>query len=304
MPEPSVSLSSQQAAAHQGLAQAPADTPRVRRSGARPRIGLAVAALSFGLVVAAALLAPWVAPADPNAIALGNSLAAPSPAHLFGADQLGRDVLSRAIHGARVSLLIAAATVLLAGGLGGVLGLVAGFAGGRTDAVVMRLADMQLAFPAVILAMALAGAVGIDTGLLVVVLASANWARFARVVRSEALSLKTREFVLLARLAGASPVWIAWRHVAPHLAGTFVVLATLDVGSVIVLEATLSFLGLGVQPPAPSWGAMIAEGRGFLETAWWISVMPGLLLVVTVLSANTLGDALRDWLNPSLPEQW
>ncbi|KAF1023655.1 MAG: Glutathione transport system permease protein GsiD [Paracidovorax wautersii] len=278
------------------------DVPRVRRSAARPRIGLAVAALAFGLVVVAALLAPWVAPVDPNAIALGDSLAAPSAAHLFGADQLGRDVLSRAIHGARVSLLIAAATVLLAGGLGGALGLVAGFAGGRIDAVVMRLADMQLAFPAVILAMALAGAVGIDTGLLVVVLASANWARFARVVRSEALSLKTREFVLLARLAGASPAWIAWRHVAPHLAGTFVVLATLDVGSVIVLEATLSFLGLGVQPPAPSWGAMIAEGRGFLETAWWISVMPGLLLVVTVLSANTLGDALRDWLNPSLPE--
>lgn len=275
---------------------------RSRRRLARIQLGLACAV--FGLVLVAALFAPWVAPFDPVAISLSDTFQPPSATHWFGTDQLGRDILSRAIAGARISLFIAACAVLLAGVLGTALGLAGGYLGGAVDAVVMRLADMQLAFPAVILALVLSGAIGVNLANLILVLTLANWARFARVVRGEVLSLKSRDFVLLARLAGASPLWIMLRHIAPNIVGTFVVLATLDVGSVIILEATLSFLGLGIQPPTPSWGAMIAEGRGFLSTAWWVCVAPGAVLIVTVLATNLLGDALRDRLNTAIPESW
>lgn len=269
-----------------------------------PRVQLVAAALVLGLIVTSAVLASWIAPFDPTAISLSDTFAAPFGTHWLGADQIGRDILSRVLYGARISLFIAACTVAAAGLLGSALGLAAGYAGGWIDAVIMRLADIQLAFPAVILAMVLAGAIGVDLFNLIVLLALAHWARFARVVRGEVLSLKARDFVLLARLAGASRVWIVVRHIAPNIVGTFVVLATLDIGSVIVLEATLSFLGLGVQPPIPSWGGMIAEGRGFLDTAWWVCVAPGVVLVFTVLAANLLGDALRDRLNPVIPESW
>lgn len=275
---------------------------RSTRRLARFQLGIALAV--FAAILAAALFAPWLAPADPTAISLGETFLAPSAAHWFGTDQLGRDILSRAIHGASISLFIAACAVLLAGGLGTALGIVGGYFGGAVDALVMRLADIQLAFPAVILALVLSGAIGVNIGNLILVLTLANWARFARVTRGEVLSLKSRDFVLLSRLAGASRPWIMLRHVAPNIVGTFVVLATLDVGSVIVLEATLSFLGLGIQPPTPSWGGMIAEGRGYLSNAWWVCVMPGAVLIVTVLAANLLGDALRDRLNPVVPETW
>src|SRR5450830_1910164 len=214
------------------------------------------------------------------------------------------ELLSRVMHGARVSLLISAIVVSLAGVLGTLLGVLAGYVGGVIDAVVMRLVDMQLAFSAVILALVLSGAIGVNMSNLVIVLTLANWARFARITRGEVLSLKSRDFVLLARLAGASPGWIMLRHIVPNIAGTLVVLATLDAGSVIILEATLSFLGLGVQPPTPSWGSMIAEGRGHLSTAWWVCVAPGAVLILTVLAANLLGDELRDRINPILPQTW
>lgn len=275
---------------------------RSTRRLARTQLGVALAV--FAVILAAALFAPWLAPFDPTAISLGETFLAPSATHWFGTDQLGRDILSRAIHGASISLFIAGCAVLLAGGIGTLLGILGGYFGGVADAVVMRLADIQLAFPAVILALVLAGAIGVNIGNLILVLTLANWARFARVTRGEVLSLKARDFVLLARLAGASRLWIMLRHIAPNIVGTFVVLATLDVGSVIVLESTLSFLGLGIQPPTPSWGAMIAEGRGFLSSAWWVCVLPGVVLIATVLAANLLGDALRDRLNPVIPETW
>ncbi len=278
--------------------------PQERSTRRLARTQFVTAALVFALVLLAAVFAPWVAPADPTAISLTDTFQAPSAAHWFGTDQLGRDILSRAIHGARISLFIAACAVLFAGGLGTALGVLGGYVGGAVDAVVMRLADMQLAFPAVILALVLSGAIGVNMANLILVLTLANWARFARVTRGEVLSLKSRDFVLLTRLAGASPWWIMLRHIVPNIAGTFVVLATLDVGSVIILEATLSFLGLGIQPPNPSWGSMIAEGRGFLSTAWWVCVIPGAVLIVTVLATNLLGDALRDRLNSSVPETW
>lgn len=276
--------------------------PRSRRWLGKSQ--LALAALVFAGVLLSAILAPWLAPFDPLAISLSDTFQPPSATHWLGTDPLGRDLLSRVMHGARVSLLISAIVVSLAGVLGTLLGVLAGYVGGVIDAVVMRLVDMQLAFPAVILALVLSGAIGVNMSNLVIVLTLANWARFARITRGEVLSLKSRDFVLLARLAGASPGWIMLRHIVPNIAGTLVVLATLDAGSVIILEATLSFLGLGVQPPTPSWGSMIAEGRGHLSTAWWVCVAPGGVLILTVLAANLLGDELRDRINPILPQTW
>ncbi|MFG1465162.1 ABC transporter permease [Xanthobacter sp. DSM 24535] len=277
----------------------PCDTSAFRPNmAARVQLwgSLALLVVIFG----SAICAPLVAPFDPNAIALDASLQPPSALHWLGTDQLGRDILSRIIWGAQISLFIAFCAVALAGAAGTAIGLVAGYLGGAADRLVMWLADVQFSLPAVILALVLVGAVGPSFTNIIVVLSLANWARFARVVRSEALSLKSRDFVLLARLGGAGPVRIIVQHIAPNVLNTFIVLATLDLGLIIILEATLSFLGLGVQPPDPSWGTMIADGRGYLDRAWWISIMPGCVLMATVLCGNLLGDALRDRLNPTV----
>lgn len=268
------------------------------------KLQLAFAIALLVIVFGSALFAAFVAPYDPNEIALDKSLDAPNAAHWFGTDQLGRDVLSRVIWGGQVSLSIAACAVALAGAFGSLIGLVAGYLGGGVDRMVMWIADVQFSLPAVILALVLVGAVGPSFANIVIVLSLANWARFARVIRSEALSLRSRDFVLLAKLGGASSLRITAHHILPNVLGTFIVLATLDIGLIIILEATLSFLGLGVQPPDPSWGTMIADGRGYLERAWWISVLPGAALMATVLSGNLIGDVLRDRLNPSLRRRW
>lgn len=300
-------------------AAARAARPQVLRRPADVRVALPATAgrslllsrLQFGIaaflalaLVACALFPGVFAPQDPAAISLSATLKPPSAEHWFGTDQLGRDILSRTIWGAQVSLFVALCAVAVAGVFGGLLGIAAGYLGGVADAVAMRLADIQLALPAVILALVLVGAIGFSMFNLILVLSLANWARFARVTRSEALSLRERDFVLLARLAGASRLRIIIQHIAPNVVNTFIVLATLDVGIIIILEATLSFLGLGVQPPTASWGSMIADGRGYLETAWWICGIPGLVLMLAVVSANLLGDALRDWLSPNLTRAW
>lgn len=292
-----------------GLRRLPAE-PVVQvlppRSGLRHvrSLQLALAVLIACLLVAMALAPGWFATHDPSAIALGNTLQPPSAAHWFGTDQLGRDLFSRIVYGARVSLFVAFCAVALAGLFGALFGITAGYLGGVFDSLAMRLADIQLALPAIILALILVGAIGFSLFNLILVLSLANWARFARVTRAEALSLRSRDFVLLARVAGASRLRIIASHIAPNVLNTFIVLATLDVGIIIILEATLSFLGLGVQPPTPSWGGMIADGRGYLERAWWICGIPGLVLMATVLSTNLLGDALRDWLSPGLARSW
>jgi peptide/nickel transport system permease protein len=293
--------------------------PEVRRVPAEPRLEVSSAgqrslwasrlqlgvASAIGLLLLAVALFPGVfSPYDPAAISLTDTLKPPSAAHWFGTDQLGRDLLSRVIWGSQVSLFVAFCAVAVAGIFGGLFGIAAGFLGGVIDSVAMRLADIQLALPAVILALVLVGAIGFSMFNLILVLSLANWARFARVTRSEALSLRQRDFVLLARLAGASRLRIILQHIVPNVTNTFIVLATLDIGIIIILEATLSFLGLGVQPPTASWGSMIADGRGYLETAWWICGIPGMVLMVAVLAANLLGDALRDRLSPTLTRAW
>lgn len=282
--------------------RAPARMRRTRQWGTH--IQRAIAAMVMLTIVICALFSQWLSPTDPLAISLSDTFKAPNTTHWFGTDQLGRDVLSRVMYATQLTLLVAISVVTLAGVIGSLLGIIAGYFGGIADAIIMRLADLQLALPAIILAMVLAGAVGQTLPNLIIVLALASWARFARVVRGEVLSLRTRDFVLLVKLAGASRWWIMLRHIAPNIVGSFVVLASLDLGVVIVLEATLSFLGLGVQPPQVSWGGLIAEGRGFLSNAWWVCVFPGVVLIAAVLSANILGDALRDRLNPALPPTW
>ncbi len=280
------------------------DVGIVRGSRAASVVELSLVGILATLIVIIAIFAAHLAPYDPNAISLEAALQRPSLTHWMGTDQLGRDVLSRVMVGAQISLFIAAWAVIVAGLFGSLLGVIAGYFGGIVDDVIMRFVDIQLALPTIILAMVLVGAVGYSLVNLIIILGLANCARFARVTRSETLTLREREFVLLAKLAGAGSMQIMVRHIAPNLGSTFIVLATLDIGVIVALEAVLSFLGLGVQPPDPSWGQMIADGRIYLETAWWICLMPGVTLMATVLCANLLGDILRDRLNPNVSSQW
>lgn len=271
--------------------QAFAPLPPWARAWRQSRLILSASILV--VIIGASLLGSWVAPYDANGMDLANALQPPSWDHWFGTDQLGRDVLSRTIVGGQLSLLLALSVVVLAGVSGTFLGLLAGYRGGWIDAIVMRIADIQYALPPVILAMVMVGAIGPSTINIVIVITLANWARFARVVRAEALTLARRDFVLLARLAGASHFRVVVLHILPNVRNTLLVLVTLDLGLIIILEATLSFLGLGIQPPNPSWGTMIADGRGYLERAWWTSILPGTVLMATVLAANLLSDCFR-----------
>jgi peptide/nickel transport system permease protein len=262
----------------------------------------------LGLFVIMALFGPWIAPLDPDQPDLTARLTPPawveggSLQHLLGTDRLGRDVLSRIIVGARPSFIVALVTIGVGGLLGTFLGLVAGYRGGRVDTVIMRAADSAISFPLVLLALLLAAVIG--PGILTVVVATSLilWARLARLIRGEVLSIKERDFVALARVAGL-PWWrIIWVHILPNVLNTVVVLLTLDLGLVIGLEATLSFLGAGIPPPTPTWGQMVADGRAYVATAWWLSLFPGLAIALVVLSFNLLGDWLRDYLDPRLRE--
>jgi peptide/nickel transport system permease protein len=221
-------------------------------------------------------------------------------AYPLGTDRLGRDILSRIILGTQVSLSIAAATIFLGGLVGTALGLIAGYKGGWVDALIMRSADGFLAFPSILLALVLAVTVGPSFWVVVIVLALVLWARFARLVRGDVLALKGRDFVLLARVAGAGGFRIVMRHILPNVANTLMVLCTLQVGWAIIVEASLTFLGAGVPPPTPTWGGMVAEGLDYVESAWWISTMPGLAILLVVFSYNLVGDWVRDVLDPQL----
>ena len=218
----------------------------------------------------------------------------------LGTDKQGRDVLSRIMHGARISLLVSSLAILLGGGLGTVLGMLAAYRGGKTDAIIMRVVDIKLAFPSILLALVLVAAIGAGFTTVIVVIAVLLWARYARVVRGEALAIKQQDFIDRARVSGASNVRIMMKHIFPNLVNTVVVLATLEVGHVIILESTLSFLGAGIPAPTPAWGVMVADGRDLITTAWWIFLFPCLAIVLTVLSMNLLGDWLRDKLDPKL----
>ena len=218
----------------------------------------------------------------------------------LGTDLLGRDILSRIIKGTQVSLAVAGTTILLVSVIGATLGLVAGFKGGWLDAFVMRTVDAALAFPAILIALVMVVTVGPGFWVVVTVLILIQWARYARLVRGEVLSWKERDFVALARVAGCSTSRIIRLHILPNVVNSVVVLSTLEVGWIIAVEATLSFLGAGVPPPTPTWGGMVADGRNYLRSAWWISMWPGTAILIVVLSFNLFGDWLRDALDPKL----
>ena len=218
----------------------------------------------------------------------------------FGTDKQGRDLLSRLMHGARISLAVSCLAILLGGFLGTTLGMLAAFRGGLVDAILMRIVDIKLAFPSILLALTLVVAIGSGFSTVVIVIALLLWARYARVVRGEALTIKERDFIDRARVAGASNLRIMTRHIFPNVFNTVIVLATLEVGHVIILEATLSFLGAGIPRPQPAWGLMAADGREVITSSWWIFLFPCLAIVLTVLSMNLLGDWLRDRLDPKL----
>ncbi len=258
------------------------------------------------ILVLTALLANVLTPYSPVNISLPDRLRPPfweqggSLAHPLGTDPMGRDLLTRLIYGARISLLVGFLGLLVGGGVGAGLGLIAGYAGGRLDAFLMRVTDTTLSFPIILFAILLVVILGGSLLTVVFAVALVLWARFARVIRGEVLSIRERDFVAQARIAGSSSVRIMRVHLFPNVLNTLVVLLSLQIGWVIIVEASLSFLGAGVPPPTPTWGSMIAEGRDYIASAWWVSFFPGLAILVTVLAFNLFGDWLRDALDPTM----
>lgn len=259
------------------------------------------------ILLLVATLAPWIGLASPTRANLLARMQPPtwtglfSPgAHPLGTDELGRDVLSRLIFGSRVTLMVSVIAVMLGGVVGVLCGIMAGYFRGWLDPVLMRLVDIQLALPLMLLALLIVAAFGPSVQNLVVVLALTSWIRYARIIRGQVLSLREQEFIQSAHAIGTSTWRIMWRHILPNVMTPALVVATLELARIIIMDAALSFLGLGIQPPDPSWGRMLADGRVYLSTAWWIVTFPGLAILFTVLSVNLLGDGLRDYFDPKL----
>jgi peptide/nickel transport system permease protein len=260
----------------------------------------------LAVLVFTAVFAAVLAPHSPTAGDITQKLIPPiwmergDWEHPLGTDRFGRDVLSRIIYGSRISLLVSLIAILVSGSFGTVLGLISGYRGGLTDAILMRVTDVGLSLPTILIAVVLVAVSEPSFGNVILVVSLLLWPRFARQMRAETLAIKEQDFVALAVIAGRSSAWIISRHVFPNVVPTLLVISTLQVGYVILLEGTLSFLGVGVPPPSPAWGLMIADGRGFLATAWWISFLPGLAMLLVVLAVNLMGDWLRDTLDPKL----
>lgn len=258
------------------------------------------------LLVLVSALAPVLAPYDPTEQNLYDRLKPPMSigrdhrSYLLGADSLGRDALSRLIYGARVSLLVGLCSTFFAGVLGVMLGGLAGVVGGRTDEAIMGLADVQMAFPAILLALMVVGMLGPGLTNVIIVFSITSWVQYARTLRASILSLKEREYVLACQVLGQSRLTTFFRHILPNAVVPLIVLGSFQMGAMITQEAALSFLGVGVPPAIPTWGNMMAEGREFLQSAWWLSTVPGLALLVVVCGINFLGDGLRDALDPLL----
>ncbi|MGQ9499688.1 MAG: ABC transporter permease [Dissulfurimicrobium sp.] len=256
--------------------------------------------LIVGCLAVTAIISPAIAPYDPQAIDTWHILESPSMAHLLGTDTLGRDCLSRLIYGARISLIVGIVAVGIATAIGVVLGALSGYYGGVIDAMIMRIVDIMLCFPAIFLIMAVIAFLEPSIFNIMAIIGLTGWMGVARLVRAEFLSLKERDFVLAARLSGASDMRIIFSHILPNAIAPILVSATLGIGGAILTESALSFLGIGVQPPTPSWGNMLTEGKDNLDVAWWLSVFPGLAILITVLGFNLLGEGLRDALDPRM----
>jgi peptide/nickel transport system permease protein len=267
-----------------------------------PWIPICIISTMIFMAVFAPLLAPW-SPIDQT---LPDKLLPPfwveggSMKYILGTDAFGRDILSRLIYGARVSLIVAVLALTAGGGAGLTIGIVAGYFGGTVDNLLMRLVDAAFTFPAILFALLLAVTMGQGLPTLITAISLLLWASFARVIRGEVLALKQRDFVALARVRGCSSIRIMLTHILPNVLNTFMVLVTLNIGVVIIAEASLSFLGAGIPPPTPTWGLMISEGRGRIADAWWVSIIPGIAITLLVLSVNLFGDWLRDRMDPRL----
>jgi peptide/nickel transport system permease protein len=257
------------------------------------------------LLLVAAIFAPLLAPYDPLQTSLTDRLKPPAfaggtGAHLLGTDKLGRDVLSRIIWGSRVSLSVALLVILITSVIGTTLGIVSGYLGGSVDGLLMRITDISLAIPLILIALLLAVTINPSFTTVVIALSLLGWAPYARLIRGEVLKLRTADFVLQARIIGCSPLRIMVTHIFPNIVNPLLILATLSVGLIILVESTLSYLGAGIPPPTATWGSEVSDGRGLIDTAWWISLFPGLAIGLVVLSGNFLGDWVRDRLDPRL----
>jgi peptide/nickel transport system permease protein len=278
----------------------------IRRVQIVRQLTLIIPATILLLVVVAAIFAPLIAPHDPIKVTMTDRLLPPAfveggkADYLLGTDNLGRDIFSRIIYGARISLSVSLLVIAITAGAGTAIGILSGFSGGRLDSLLMRITDVSLSFPPILIAILLSVSMG--PGFLTVVLALSilGWAGYARLIRGEALRLRETDFVGQARIIGASPMRIMLRHIFPNVINPLIILMTLSVGMVILTESALSFLGAGIPPPTPSWGAMVNDGRTYVDTAWWISTFPGIAIGLVVLSGNFLGDWLRDKLDPRL----
>lgn len=263
-----------------------------------------IGAITVIIIVILAIFAPWIAPQNPNdvEIDLRNRLASPSAEFIMGTDEFGRDIFSRLLYGARVSLLVGFLAMIGAITIGTFMGAIAGYFGGRVDSIIMRIVDVLISFPNIFLLILLVALFSPSVGLLIVFLASLGWMGTARLVRGEFLSLRTREYVLAARTIGMSNTRIIFQHILPNALGPIIVAATLSVGNIIIVESTLSFLGLGVMPPTPSWGNMLQAAQNYtiMREAWWYPFFPGFMILVTVLSFNFIGDGLRDAFDPKM----
>jgi peptide/nickel transport system permease protein len=295
---------------------APDSGPSLAGPAARAGAGLAArrvplyvwaSAVFMSAIILAALFAPTVSPYDPTQQSLRERLRGPTwfpeagrYRHLLGTDQLGRDILSRIIYGSRVSLIVGFAAVIIGGTIGGTLGLISGYAGGAVDEAIMLVVDAQLAFPFILLAIGIIAVLGPSFPNLILVVGLSGWVTYARIVRAQVLTIKEREYITAIRGLGGSRWRIVLTHILPNTFSPFLVVATLELARTIILESTLSFLGLGIQPPTPSWGGMMSEGRSYLDTAWWISAFAGLVLMLTALVVSRVGDWLRDVLDPTL----
>ncbi|MFC2022231.1 ABC transporter permease [Chloroflexota bacterium] len=256
----------------------------------------------IALLIIVGVFAPLIAPYSPTAGELSSILAPPSAKYVLGADSLGRDTMSRLVYGARVSLVVSMLAIFIGGGIGVTLGIVAGYFGGWPDIIVMRMVDITLSIPLLLMAVLLAAVAGPSFQNVILIVSLLIWPRYARQVRGETLSIKTQDYVDLARASGCSDVRIMWRHIFPNLIPTILVLVTLQIGWVIILESSLSFLGVGIPPPQPSWGSMVASGRDYITSAPWLCIYPGFAILFTVLAFNSFGDWLRDRLDPKLRE--
>jgi peptide/nickel transport system permease protein len=285
----------------------------------RARLGLA-GLVMLVIITLAAIFAPWVAPYDPYEGSLSVSRRCPafttcpnlagsfartgptqgSIEYLLGTDVNGRDILSRIIYAARISLIVGVTAVAIGGTVGVVAGLLSGYYGGRLDSVIMRIADVQLSFPFILLAIAIIAVLGGGLLNVIIVLGIGSWVPYARIIRGQVLSAKSQEYVLAARTVGANDGIILFRHILPNVIAPAIIIGTFGMAAAIIGEATLSFLGVGIQAPTPTWGNMLADGRAYVASAWWLATFPGLAIMLTVLSINVIGDWLRDYLDPRL----